>query len=338
MADGSSAGYAEMEEFLAPSTLPRAEWRQRMMERCIVPTMPPCRLTWISYSTNPDFACPAGSYSASTAATPTTQCREILHDKGELDLALGRQFLPFRRPVVERIIHMVSRENALFAVATALPNVVPSLIELPWAFGEFASDTAFLTANQVRMAFQIAAACGKDVGLCQQKGAVLTIAAGAFGWRALARELVGHIPLGGGLIPKGAIAYAGTYVVGKGMEYLHCMTGTQRRAARTALPGGPGARPQLHQNYSSGRESGVNLSRASRVVQCSQKSKGMIMRLIYAGIALACATLGFRRHYHAEERPRDQWHLPRRHRPHRTHRRWRQRADRRCLRHYPHRV
>ena len=90
---------------------------------------------------------------------------EILADKGELDLALARQFPAFRRQVVERIIHMVSRENALFAVATALPNVVPSFIELPWAFGEFASDTAFLTANQVRMAFQIAAACGKPVGV-----------------------------------------------------------------------------------------------------------------------------------------------------------------------------
>ena len=152
-----------------------------------------------------------------------------------MDLALGRQFLPFRRPVVERIIHMVSRENALFAIATALPNVVPSLIELPWAFGEFASDTAFLTANQVRMAFQIAAACGKDVGLGKQKGAVLTIAAGAFGWRALARELVGHIPLGGGLIPKGAIAYAGTYVVGKGLEYLHVHDGEPNAAQREQL-------------------------------------------------------------------------------------------------------
>ena len=115
---------------------------------------------------------------------------------------------------------MVAKENALFAVATALPNVVPNLIELPWVVGEFASDTAFLTANQVRMAFQIAAACGKDVGLGKQKGAVLSIAAGAFGWRALARELVGKIPLGGGLIPKGAIAYAGTYLAGKGLEYL----------------------------------------------------------------------------------------------------------------------
>jgi len=103
--------------------------------------------------------------------------------------------------------------------------VVPNLIELPWMFGEFASDTAFLTANQVRMAFQIAAACGKDVGLGRQKFEVLGIAGGAFGWRALARELVGHIPLGGGLIPKGAVAYAGTYLAGKGLELLHVQNG-----------------------------------------------------------------------------------------------------------------
>jgi hypothetical protein len=158
-----------------------------------------------------------------------------LKDKGELDLALGRQFLPFRRPVVERIIQMVSRENALFAIASALPNVVPSMIEIPWVFGEFASDTAFLTVNQVRMAFQIAAACGKEVGLGKQKAAMLTIGGGAFGWRALARELVGHIPLGGGLIPKGAIAYAGTYLVGKGLEYLHVHDGAPGSALRGEL-------------------------------------------------------------------------------------------------------
>ena len=130
---------------------------------------------------------------------------------------------------------MVAKENALFAVATALPNVVPNLIELPWVVGEFASDTAFLTANQVRMAFQIAAACGKDVGLGKQKGTVLSIAAGAFGWRALARELVGKIPLGGGLIPKGAIAYAGTYVAGKGLELLHVHDGEPTAAQREQL-------------------------------------------------------------------------------------------------------
>jgi hypothetical protein len=232
VADGPSA-YAEMEEFLAPSTLPRQEWRQRISQvHRASDADVPSNVDIVLYE--PGLPCPAGAYTFHRGNTQAT-CAEILKDKKDLDLALGRQFLPFRRPVVERIIHMVSQENALFAVATALPNVVPNLLELPWAFGEFASDTAFLTANQVRMAFQIAAACGKPVGLGDQKTAVLTIAAGAFGWRALARELVGHIPLGGGLIPKGAIAYAGTYLAGKGLEYLHVHDGAPSAAQREQL-------------------------------------------------------------------------------------------------------
>ena len=232
VADGSSA-YAEMEEFLAPSTLPRPEWRRRMMQvHRANDTEVPAKVDIVLYE--PGLPCPEGAYSFDRDHTEAT-CEAILADKSDLDLALGRQFLAFRRPVVERIIHMVSKENALFAVATALPNVAPSLIELPWAFGEFASDTAFLTVNQVRMAFQIAAACGKEVGIGKQKAAILTIAAGAFGWRALARELVGHIPLGGGLIPKGAIAYAGTYLAGKGLEYLHVHDGEPSRAQREQL-------------------------------------------------------------------------------------------------------
>jgi uncharacterized protein (DUF697 family) len=232
VADGSAA-YAEMEELLVPSTLPRPEWRERMSQvhRANDPDVI-SSVDIVLYE--PGLPCPVGSYSLNRSHHEATWS-EILSDKTDLDLALARQFPAFRRLVVDRIIHMVSRENTLFAVATALPNVVPSLIELPWAFGEFASDTAFLTANQVRMAFQIAAACGKDVGLGKQKGAVLTIAGAAFGWRALARELVGHIPLGGGLIPKGAIAYAGTYLAGKGLEYLHVHDGEPTAEQRERL-------------------------------------------------------------------------------------------------------
>jgi hypothetical protein len=215
----SSAAYAEMEQFLVPATLPRQEWRRRFAQvHRANDTDVPASVDIVLYE--PGLSCPAGAYSFDRDR-PEVTCAEILKDKSDRDVALGRQFLPFRRMVVERIVQMVSRENALFAIASALPNVVPSLIELPWAFGEFASDTAFLTVNQVRMAFQIAAACGKQVGLGKQKAAILTIVSGAFGWRALAREMVGHIPLGGGLIPKGAIAFAGTYLAGKGLEYLH---------------------------------------------------------------------------------------------------------------------
>jgi hypothetical protein len=155
------------------------------------------------------------------AEAPGETIVEILSQRGEFELALARQFPVFRKAVVDGIVHAVAKENALFAITTSLPDVLPSLIELPWAVGEWASDTAFLTINQVRMAFQIAAASGREVGFPHQKAEIFSIVAGAFGWRALARELVGKIPFGGGLIPKGAVAYAGTYAVGKGLERLY---------------------------------------------------------------------------------------------------------------------
>ena len=97
-------------------------------------------------------------------------------------------------PVIDQYIGNVSRENALFSLATALPDIVPNLLSLPWAIGEFASDTAFLTGNQIRMTFLIAAASDHDVGYREQKGQIGSIVAGTFGFRAFARELIGKIP------------------------------------------------------------------------------------------------------------------------------------------------
>ena len=87
----------------------------------------------------------------------------------DLGIPLAKSFLPFRRPFVHQVIAKTARENALFSLATALPDVIPSVIELPWAIAEFASDTAFLTMNQVRMAFIIAAASDREAGLYTSK-------------------------------------------------------------------------------------------------------------------------------------------------------------------------
>ena len=165
-------------------------------------------------------ACPSGGF-LFLASSPDTCIAAILDAKPDLEIPLARQFPVFRSFVLTRIIQRTAKENAMFALVTALPNVIPNLLELPWAVGEFATDTAFLTINQVRMAFMIAAANGKPVGYTEQKIELASIAAGAFGWRAIARELIGKIPMGGGLIPKAAIAFAGTYVVGLGLERLH---------------------------------------------------------------------------------------------------------------------
>ena len=58
----------------------------------------------------------------------------------------------------------------------------------------------------------------RPVGFSEQKTEVASIITSAFGWRTLARELIGKIPMGGGLVPKAAVSYAGTYVVGESLE------------------------------------------------------------------------------------------------------------------------
>jgi hypothetical protein len=215
----TSTEYAEMESFLIPPGLSHEKRMELMglVHRAGDPGVPDKVDLVLYYEGIPG---PKGTYTYHPDDWDATG-REILDGNDDISLALARQFPLFRKPVVEQIVHAVARENALFAMATALPDVIPNLMELPWVFGEWASDTAFLTANQVRMAFMIGAACDREVGFAEQKLEILSIGGSAFGWRALARELVGKIPLGGGLIPKGAIAYAGTFVMGKGLEYLY---------------------------------------------------------------------------------------------------------------------
>lgn len=166
--------------------------------------------------------------------SPDTCIRRVLRAREDLMLPLARHLYPFRKPAAHRIIRAVAKENALFCLATAIPDVIPSLAMIPWAAGEFASDTAFLTMNQIRMAFQLAAASDRPLGYREQRSEIASIIAGALGWRALARELIGKVPFGGGLIPKAAIAYAGTFAVGLSLERLYRMGYGFTRAERHA--------------------------------------------------------------------------------------------------------
>src|ERR1700733_4296029 len=210
-------GYEEMEQFFVPYWLDDGARAEALKSIHRVDGSPQNRFDFVICETG--IPLPPNGYMFNPVDT-ATMTRAIVADNYDLELAMARRFPLLRRPVADKIIHRVSRENALFALVTALPNVIPSVIDLPWALGEFATDTAFLTMNQIRMALLMAALHGQTVGYGEQKAQIAVIAAGAFGWRALARELVGKIPLGGGLIPKAAVAFAGTYVVGLGLEKL----------------------------------------------------------------------------------------------------------------------
>jgi hypothetical protein len=220
----SEQAYRQMEDFFAPPELSAA--RRAELRRVIY------RASESDYpSQNHDLEIyfedsPIGELSrtnqvfAFRADTPRQTVHDILARRPDLAVPLALHVHPFREEVSRRMVKKVAKENAIFALATAIPDIIP-FVSLPWAIGEFASDTAFLTANQIRMAFLLAAASDRDVGYREQKGEIASIVLGAFGWRALARELVGKIPMGGGLIPKAAIAYAGTRVVGLSLERFY---------------------------------------------------------------------------------------------------------------------
>jgi hypothetical protein len=226
--------YRAMEEFLVPpdlSSAKRAEVR-RLIYRASEGAVPQDRNDLEIYFDDSGYLAAGSSEPFSfDPANPPAMIHQVLGRRPDLAVPLALHALPFREQVSRRMVKKIAKENALFALATAIPDIVP-LISLPWAVGEFASDTAFLTANQIRMAFLLAAANDRDVGYHEQRGEIATIILGAVGWRALARELVGKIPWGGGLIPKAAIAYAGTRVAGMSLERFYRLGKAYTRAER----------------------------------------------------------------------------------------------------------
>ena len=109
---------------------------------------------------------------------------------------LAKGYPLFRRAVCEELIRKNARQNA---VVGALP--------IPGA------DMPVMTANQARMVLNIAAAHDEELSLDRARELLGVLAAG-FGLRALARQVVKLIPLGG-WAAAAAIGYAGTVAMGR---------------------------------------------------------------------------------------------------------------------------
>lgn len=136
-------------------------------------------------------------------------------------LPLARTLSAFRAEAAAEAIQMVSVENAIFVISTSLGNIIPNPLQPLASLAASMGDLIVLTANQLRMLFRLAAIYDRDLGFRQQGPEIMSIVGAAFGWRSVARELVGQIPLGGGVVPKAAIAFAGTWAVGDGIAFYY---------------------------------------------------------------------------------------------------------------------
>jgi uncharacterized protein (DUF697 family) len=124
-------------------------------------------------------------------------------------LALARQLPPIRPALFDAIINETAQANASFALTTGLAETVP-LLTAPLNVG----DVVVLTKNQLMLGYRIVLACGRSGEPRKLIGEIVGVLGGGLLFRQIARQLVGLIPIAG-LVPKVAIAYTGTWAIGR---------------------------------------------------------------------------------------------------------------------------
>ena len=122
---------------------------------------------------------------------------------GEAGTGLAARVPVLREPLCRELTESFSRKNGILAVAIFIPG----------------ADFPVLTLNQIRLVLRLGAAHGVEIDQQRLPEVLATVAAG-FGFRALARQLLGAIPVAGWAV-KGGVAYGGTRALGEAaMRYF----------------------------------------------------------------------------------------------------------------------
>lgn len=161
-----------------------------------------------------------GDYVASAITKEALTGRVFTHiveaSKG-VEIAVGRRLPPLRETVAAKLTRDAANNSLKVALASALFDHIPVVGVVLGAFAS-AGDMVAITGLQMMLLLHIEATYGKDPDV-QRMWKLLPVIGGGFGWRTLARELAGFVPVAGIAI-KGAIAYAGTIVVGESVTFF----------------------------------------------------------------------------------------------------------------------
>ena len=142
----------------------------------------------------------------------------IARTLGEKATPLAARLPVLRDAVVDRLIAQFSRQNAVVGVAVFLPG----------------ADLPVLTLNQIRMLLRIADAYGFELDR-ERIPEVLGVVGSGVGFRAVARSLLGAVPVAGWAV-KGGIAYGGTRALGEAAKrYFESRAPVTRVAGERAV-------------------------------------------------------------------------------------------------------
>ena len=126
----------------------------------------------------------------------------------------------FRDAVAGKLTRDAASNSLKVAMASGLIDHIPILGVVVGAVAS-AGDMVAITGIQTMLTLQIGAAYGRDPEM-SHVWELLPVVGGGFGWqRALARKLTGLVPRRRAYCSKGAIAYAGTIVVGESINFFY---------------------------------------------------------------------------------------------------------------------
>jgi uncharacterized protein (DUF697 family) len=116
---------------------------------------------------------------------------------GDQGPSLAAALPVLREPVVDELIRSAARGNAVLAAGVLSPSV----------------GMPILTLSQVRLVLRIAVAYGRKIDR-SRAAEVLGVVGAGFGFRALAREGLRHLPVTAWAF-RGGVAFAGTAAIGE---------------------------------------------------------------------------------------------------------------------------
>ena len=144
--------------------------------------------------------------------------RRIADTADERAVAIGRYLPTMKRACAHQVISETATVNGEFALVSNLPTLLP-LIGNALAVG---ADFFVLTKNQLMLIFKLAAINGRDLdNRWRIYSEMMPVVGAGLAWRTVAREVVTLLPLAIGTVPKVAIAFAGTWVIGQSAEVYY---------------------------------------------------------------------------------------------------------------------
>jgi uncharacterized protein (DUF697 family) len=170
-------------------------------------------------SPSPNAMAPVGDWMGARVLVGEVVKRDFLENQfvpavtqllPDCKLSLARNYPLFRIPVAREVVSETSFANASYSFSTGLAEIIPAL-NIPFNV----ADMIILTKAQAFMVYRLGLIFGLSPRWQEHLAAFGSTIGFAFVWRTIARQLIGLIP-GFGVLPKTAIAYAGTYAIGQG--------------------------------------------------------------------------------------------------------------------------